>query len=269
MPHSKFDPSSLTDVTYSVDAGVAVVTLNRPAAMNAVNMSIRKGLVQCCAAAESDPDVRALLIRAEGERAFCVGADVRERKESRAQCDARLFDREVHYTLAIERVRKPVVAAIHGFCLGAGFEISLCSDIRLCSEQAVFALPEVDLGLIPGAGGTQRLSRLIGTGRTMDLVLTAKRITSQTALNFGIVSEVCVDKEHLDRAALKLAGEIAMKPPVAVAFAKEAILRGADTSLPEGLALERDLFAIASNTEDHAEAIDAFKNKRPGKFVGR
>jgi enoyl-CoA hydratase/carnithine racemase len=249
--------------------GVGIVTLLRADAMNAVNDAIRFGLVSACTEAASDPSVHAVVIRAEGDRAFCVGADIKERRAPLSQAEARTPPADRDYTSAIAAMTKPTIAAIHGFCLGAGLEIALACDIRIASPDASFGLPEVNLGLIPGAGGTQRLSRLIGVGRALDLMLTGDRLDARHALAYGLISRLAANRAELDESAIAMAKALAGKPPLAVRYLKEAVAAGIDGTLSAGLARERDLFTLLLATEDAKEAAEAFKAKRRGIFVGR
>ncbi len=256
-------------VRLEVDGAVATITIARSDAMNAVNDAVRVGLVSACAAAADDPAIRAVLIRAEGERSFCVGADIKETRRELSQAEMRAPPSDRDYTSAIAAMTKPVICAIHGFCLGAGLEIALACDIRIATREASFGLPEVNLGLIPGAGGTQRLSRLIGLGRALDMMLTGERVGAERALQLGLVTRLVDDRESLDGMALSLAHQLSTKAPLAVRYLKEAVHAGLDGSLATGLARERDLFAILRATEDSREAAEAFKAKRSAVFVGR
>jgi enoyl-CoA hydratase/carnithine racemase len=251
------------------DAQVAIITLARADALNAIDDPMRTGIVEACRQAATDPEVRAVLVRAEGERAFCVGADVKESRPPATQMVSRRLEGERDYTAAIAAIAKPVIAAIHGFCLGGGLEIALACDIRLASADATFALPEVNLGLIPGAGGTQRLPRLIGMGRALHMMLSGERIDARKALDYGLLTQVTEDRDALSEAALALARSIAAKPPLALAFVKEAAERGMNEPLNLGLFLERDLFSLLLHTEDRLEALDAFRTKRQAIFNGR
>jgi enoyl-CoA hydratase/carnithine racemase len=257
------------DIRLNHDGKVAVLTLARGSAMNAINDSIRRGIVRACAEVAGDPDVGALLLRADGERAFCVGADIKEDKAPLSQVEGRMLPPDRHYTAALAGLAKPIVAAIHGFCLGGGLEIALACDIRVAAKGASFALPEIDLALIPGAGGTQRLTRLIGAARALDMMMTAERIPADRALAYGLVTRLCDTREALDETALALAHSLAAKAPVAMTYLKEAVLAGAEESLSAGLVRERDLFTLLQATQDRAEAADAFKSKRRPVFVGR
>lgn len=262
-------PDGTEAVILQVDDGVAFITLNRADAMNAVNDAIRFGLVDACNKASLDRSISVVVVRAEGERSFCVGADVKEVRPPQSMTEARTPPADRDYTSALAAMKKPVICAVHGFCLGAGLEIALACDIRIATADATFGLPEVNLGLIPGAGGTQRLPRLIGVGRAMDIMLSADRIPAQKALDWGIVTRIATDKAALDAMAGELARSIARKGPLAVRFLKEVVAAGCDTSLANGLARERDLFTVLLGSEDRAEAAEAFKAKRPPRFVGR
>jgi enoyl-CoA hydratase/carnithine racemase len=261
-------PSS-KGVKVELRESVAVVSLARGEAMNAINDAIRTGLVDACRQVAGDPAIGAMVIQAEGERAFCVGADIKEQRVPLAGTAMRLPSADLDYTSAIAAIDKPVVVAIHGFCLGAGLEIALCGDVRIASACARFALPEVDLALIPGAGGTQRLPRLIGAGRAMDMMLTGERIDAQRALDWGLVTRLVGDRSQLAEAAFELARLLAVKAPLAVRYLKEAVRDGLDGSLAAGLRRERDLFTLLSATSDKAEAAEAFKAKRQATFQGR
>lgn len=251
------------------DGQVAILTLARGAAMNAINDTIRRGIVRACTEVAQDKDVGALLLRAEGERAFCVGADIKEERSPLSQVESRMLPPDRDYANALAGLAKPVVAAIHGFCLGGGLEIALACDIRIASADARFALPEIDLALIPGAGGTQRLTRLIGAARALDMMMSGERITAARALDYGLVTRLCDTREELEQSSLALARSLAGKAPIAMAYLKEAVLAGLDDSLSAGLIRERDLFTLLRATQDSAEAAQAFKDKRRPVFTGR
>ncbi|ALG72602.1 enoyl-CoA hydratase [Azospirillum thiophilum] len=249
--------------------GVGIVTLNRPDALNAIDMAVRRGLTRACRDLEADPDIRTVLIRAAGARGFCVGADIKEFRQVESAVAARRVAPDIAYIDAVAALTKPAIAAVHGFCLGGGFEIALACDIRVASPDAVFGLPEVNLGLIPGAGGTQRLPRLIGSGRALDLMLTGERFGAEEALRLGVVSRLAPSREALDEQALALADAIAAKSPTAAAYVKEAVKNGADLDLAAGIALEKTLFTLLLTTEDRMEAAAAFREKRRPVFTGR
>ena len=249
------------------DGHVAIISLNRPDALNAINDEIRTGLVQACAAVEGDADIRVVIIRGEGARSFCVGADIKEDKLATTSASAASSQRD--YTTAIWNLTKPVIAAIHGFCLGAGLEIALACDIRIACSDATFQFPEINLGLIPGVGGTQRLARLVGLGPALDMMLSAEKVSAQTAYARGIVTRLADDKAALDKAAMELARSIAVKSPTAAAALKRVVRKGLELELPEGLALERAHFTQLLASDDHREAADAFRSKRAPVFKGK
>jgi enoyl-CoA hydratase/carnithine racemase len=256
-------------VTFERKGAVAIVTLNRPEAINALNDAVRTGLASSFREAEADPEVRVVLLRAAGQRGFCVGADIKEFRAPPSLIAARRIDKARAYIDAIASTTKPTIAAVQGFCLGGGFEIALSCDLRIAARDAVFGLPEVNLGLIPGSGGTQRLPRLIGTGRALDLMLTGRRIAADEAFQLGVVTRLAESQETLFDEALAIAEGIAGKSPSAVAYIKEAVLSGADLALKDGIVLERNLFTLLMSTEDRLEAAAAFREKRPAVFTGR
>jgi enoyl-CoA hydratase/carnithine racemase len=255
-------------VLLSLDGAVATVTLNRPEAMNAINQAMRQELPARLLEAEQNPDIRVILLQGAGARAFCAGADVKEfapvESPSRYR-EARAAD---DWASIFLRLRKPVVAAIHGFCLGGGLEMALACDLRIAADDAQFALPELVHGVIPGAGGTQRLPRLIGPGRALDMMLTGERIDAAEAHRIGLITRL-VPRAALPDQALALARRIAAQAPLAAAAAKELVHRGMDGNLRAGLRLELDLLALLLGTEDRLEALAAFRDKRSAAFRRR
>jgi enoyl-CoA hydratase/carnithine racemase len=244
---------------------VATVTLNRPGAMNAINQAMRQELPARLLEAERDPEVHVILLRGAGERAFCTGADIREFAPVAAPTQYREQRLDADWVAVFPRLRKPVVAAIHGFCLGGGLEMALACDIRIAADDASFALPELVYGIVPGAGGTQRLPRLIGPGRALDMILTGERIDAAEALRIGLVTRV-VARDALPAAAAALAQRIAERSPLAAGAAKELVHRGLEGALASGLRLELDLLTLLLGTADRTEAIAAFREKRPAAF---
>lgn len=242
---------------------VAVLTIEHPPA-NAVDVAIVEGLRAELRALAGSPDVGALVLTGHGERFFSAGADVTEFAHAGA---ARILSGQV-LTTEIEAFPKVTVAAINGVALGGGLEIAMACDIRLAAEHARLGQPEIDLGIIPGWGGTQRLPRLIGRGRATYLLLTGEPIDAATALQWGLVSRV-VDRAALLDAAVELAERCAAKPPRAVAAIKQALARGVDHSLEGGLDVERAAFAGVFDSEDAREGIAAFLEKRSPTFRGR
>lgn len=256
------------DELYSEHAdGVATITLNRPQAINAINARIRELLPAAVVAAEEDRDVRVILIRGAGERGFCSGADIGEFEAPGSGVEARAIRHAATWIDVLADARKPTLAALHGYCLGGGLEIAAACDIRIAAENATFGLPEVSLGIVPGAGGTQRLPRIVGLGHALRLIMTGERIDAAAALRIGLVSDV-VPGEQLDTRAADLAHRLARYAPQAVAYAKEAVRRGSELPLAEGLRLERDLSAVLMGTADRIEAAAAFRERREPVFRG-
>ena len=256
------------DVLYAVRDPIAWITLNRPEAMNAISDSVRTALPELIARAEADDSVRVMVISGAGERAFCAGADVKGFNAVESLVQFRQTRAHAHWIGAFDRARKPIIAAIHGYCLGGGLEIAMACDIRIAAEGAKFALPEVSRGTIPGAGGTQRIARLIGLGRALDMVLSADQMSAEDALRVGLISRL-VPRAELMTAAETLAKRVASHAPLAVLLAKEAVRGSLDTDLPAGLRVEADLAALITSTEDRIEAGKAFREKRKPVFKGR
>ena len=217
--------------------GIARLTLNRPAVLNAMNMAVRDELWSMLLAVRDDPDVRVVLFRGAGDRAFSAGADVGEFGSAPSYADARRARQDRDVWGLMLSIMKPMVAAVHGYAYGAGCEMSLLCDIRIAADDARFALPEVTLGYIPSAGGTQTLPRSVAPGIAREMVLSGEPIDAERALAIGLVSRV-VPVEQLDDAAMSIAGALASLPPDAVRAAKEAMVRGADLPLEQALRLE-------------------------------
>ena len=249
-------------------AGIGWIVLNRPGQINAINDDIRRDVPRALAELDADPEIRVIVIRGEGARGFCAGADIKERRGVETSLQVRERMEKARWIEALDRVRKPVIAAIHGFCMGGGLELALACDIRFASPNAVLALPETGLGLIPGGGGTQRLARAVGPGRAMDLLLTNERLTATQALAIGLLSRVSASSESLIAEVVELASRVACKPPVATAFAKRAARAAMELDLKSGLDLELDLFALLATMQDVKEAAQAFSEKRSPQFTG-
>jgi enoyl-CoA hydratase/carnithine racemase len=247
---------------------IAWITLNRPDAMNALNTAVREALPRAIRTAEADPEVRVLVLRGAGERAFCAGADIKEFVA--VDSPPQLRQSRVHesWIRAFDEARKPVIASIHGVCLGGGLEISLACDIRIAADDALIGLPETGLGIMTGVGGSQRLPRVVGLGAALDMMLTGERISAARAREIGLVTRV-VPRAELHAATTALAAHLAARPPMAMAFAKEAVRSAMDLPLREGMRLEVDLLTLLLNTEDRLEAASAFREKRPPNFSGR
>ncbi len=246
---------------------IAILTINRPDKRNALNTQVRGALSAALTAADRDATVRAIIITGAGDKAFIAGADISE-FEGRTAIDQRRVMTSSSVFEAVAAVSKPVIAAVNGFCLGGGMELALACDIRLASSGARFGQPEVNLGIIPGGGGTQRLPRVVGMGAALRMILSAEMIDAVEALRIGLVEEVLAP-DQLMLKAIALAETIASKSPVAVAAAKEATRAALSMSMSEGLRLESSLFALCFSSEDKAEGVRAFLEKRPAAFSGR
>ena len=222
--------------------GVAVVSLDRPEVRNAFNVRMRDELFEVLAAVRDDPEVRGMLVRGSGERAFCGGADLTEFGTAPSQAVARAVRWERDVWGRWLGMPKPTVAAVHGYCLGSGVEIACLCDLRIASDDAVFGMPEVGLGLIPAAGGTQLLTRLLGPGRALELLLSGRRFSAADALEYGLVGSV-VPKTDLEAATLDALRTVLGSPDAAVAACKRAVSEGLDLPLAQGIELERRLAA--------------------------
>ena len=256
------------NLLYEKRDAIAFITINRPKLLNALNRKTMEELDECVRDVAADNAVRAAILTGAGEKAFVAGADINELAKL-SPVDGRdygLFGQSV--LNRIENSPKPFIAAINGFALGGGCELALACTLRIASEKARLGQPEVKLGLIPGYGGTQRLARLVGKGRALQLVLSGEPITAEEALRIGLVNEVVPPGDLLAEAE-SLAKKIAANAPLAVRFCLEAVNHGLDMPLPEGLYLEATLFSLCCTTEDMKEGTKAFLEKRPAKFVGR
>jgi enoyl-CoA hydratase/carnithine racemase len=257
-------PDEQTVVTEKGAEGVAIVRITRPEALNALNLATRKVLADIFTALQDDPKVRCIVLTGD-EKAFAAGADLKEMVDAAA---VEIMKRRTErYWQAIARTPQPVIAAIQGYALGGGLELAMNCDIIVVGESAQLGQPEVRVGIMPGAGGTQRLTRAIGKYQAMHLCLTGRSISGREAYEIGLASVVVPDGEVLDT-ALKMAEGIAKLPPLAVASIKEAILHGENASLEAGLALERKAFQLLFATDDRREGMTAFIDKRKPDFKG-
>jgi enoyl-CoA hydratase len=247
---------------------VATVTLNRPGVLNAQNTPMRRELMDAFAALRQDEDVRAIIVTGAGERAFSAGADIREFLEPPVPTAFREQRKRVDYRAEMDRCSQPIIAAIRGFALGGGLELALACDIRIAAEDAQLGLTEINLAIIPGGGGTQRLPRLVGRGKALEMILTGARVPAAEALRIGLVERV-VPVAELMPAARALAGAIAEKAPIALRYAKEAVVSGLELPLADGLRLENDLATLLRTTEDRVEGARAFVEKRRPTWQGR
>jgi enoyl-CoA hydratase len=246
----------------------AVLTLNRPEARNAFDEELLHALQDALAEAADDARVRAIVITGAGDRAFSAGADIRQ-MQAMSVDEARRWSQLGHDVFQVlEDVPLPTIAAINGVAVGGGCEVALACDLRYAVENAQLGQPEIKLGMIPGWGGTQRLPRLVGQSRALDLVLTGRLIDAQDAHRLGLVDQVVPAGEAL-AAALQFAAQFASLPPLAVRFAKHAIHVGRDLDLREAKGIEIEMFARAFDTEDRVEGLKAFLEKRAPQFSGR
>lgn len=255
-------------VKLEVEGAVAWVTLNRPDTLNAINNEVRDLLPQCIRRADADETVRVIVVRGAGERAFCAGADIKEFAPVESLSESRQARIQHSWIRPFDQARKPVIASIHGYCLGGGLEIALACDIRMAARNAVFAFPETGIGVMTGVGGSQRLPRVVGLGLALDMLLSGTRLDAERAHTVGLVSRL-VDPSDLTTASRELAETVASKAPLASAYSKEAVKAGADLDLASGLRLEADLLTLLMNSEDRIEGANAFKEKRKPQFRGR
>jgi enoyl-CoA hydratase len=246
---------------------VALLTINRPEKLNALNIKTRQEGAQALEELQADESVRAVVITGAGEKSFVAGADIAEFEGRTALTQRDVMTGRSLFT-AFDAFTKPVIAMINGFCLGGGCELAMACDLRVASDKARFAQPEINLGIIPGGGGTQRLTHLVGESKAMEMILTGDMIDAQTALQIGLVNRV-VAHEELEAETMKLAEKIAEKSPVALRMAKEAVKTAARSTLDEGLRREIDLFALCFSSEDKDEGVRAFLEKRKADFKGK
>jgi len=248
--------------------GIAFVTVNRPDKLNALNDATIGELQHCFEALAADAAVRAAILTGAGEKAFVAGADISELAKQTPLQARPLALRGQKLMNTVENCPKPVVAAVNGFAFGGGFELALACHLRTASASAVMGLPEVTLGIIPGYGGTQRLPRLVGKGRALELILTAARVDAPTAERIGLVNKV-FPPEQLQAETEKLVRKILSFGPVAVKFALDAVNHGSEMPLADGLNYEATFFGLLAATDDLKEGMAAFLEKRPAKFKGQ
>jgi enoyl-CoA hydratase len=246
---------------------VAILTINRPDKLNALNKQVHAEGVAALDELRRDDTVRVLVITGAGPKSFIAGADISEFEGQTPSSQRDLFNERTLFN-SLDNFPKPVIAMINGFCLGGGNELAMACDIRICSDTARFSQPEINLGIMCGGGGTQRLTRLIGEGRSMEMVLTGDMIDAATAERFGLVNHV-YSTDELEAKTMELAEKIAEKAPIALQLSKEAVKFASRSNLDEGLRREVDLFAICFSTEDKQEGVSAFLEKRIPEFKGR
>ncbi len=263
--------TSLTTLHCQLDGPIATLTLNRPEVLHALNKTMFDDLELAFTTLAADPAIRAVILTGSGERAFAAGADIRALAETDAATGLAASQRGHHVfgliQSALEAAGKPVIAAINGVALGGGCELALACTLRIASEKARLGFPEVKLGLIPGYGGTQRLTRLIGHSAALRLMLSAEFVDAREALRLGLVDEVTFADDLLPRARL-LADTIASMAPLAIAGVLESVARGANQPLPQALAVEAEIFGRLCATADKKEGLTAFLAKRPAVWQG-
>ena len=246
---------------------VAVITINRPDKLNALNIKTREEGAALLDELRNDESVGVVVFTGAGEKAFIAGADIGEFAGRTSMMQRDVMTSRGLFT-AVDSFPKPVIAMINGFCLGGGCELALACDIRIASENASFGQPEIKLGIIPGGGGTQRLTRLVGEGKAMEMILTGDFIDAKTALSIGLVNHV-VPLDQLQTKTMEIANRIADKSPIALQLAKESVKIASRSNLDEGLRREVDLFALCFSTEDKDEGVSAFLEKRKPAFKGK
>ncbi len=258
----------IENTLYEKSRGIATIKINRPKALNALNKQALQEISSRLDDAEEDETVKVIVITGAGDRAFCVGLDLKAVKDISAVDGMNLSLLGQKLTKKIEELRKPVIAAINGYTLGGGLELAMSCDLRIASESAKLGQPELNVGLIPGWGGTQRLPRLVGRGIAKELIFTGKMIDAKTAQELGLLNKV-VPPEKLKSAAKELARELMTKPPVGLQLAKQLINSSIETDLTKGLVQEAQAFGVLASTEDFDEGVAAFIEKRKPKFKGR
>ena len=248
--------------------GIGILYINRPEAMKALNTGVLEEIIQAADEISRDDEIQVLIITGAGDKSFVAGADIKEMHGLTA-VEGRKFGYIGQAAFrAIEKLEKPVIAAVNGFALGGGCELAMAADIRLASDKAKFGQPEVGLGITPGFGGTQRLPRLVGEGRAMELILTANTINVEEAYRIGLVNHIYPAENLLDEAR-KMARKIMSNAPLAVKYSKSAINKGLQTDIDTGMAIEADLFGICFSTEDQKAGMGAFLNKEKASFKAR
>ena len=257
-----------TIVLETVEAGIYCLTINRPAQFNALNTQVLEEIHAAAQYLEQQTDARVLLITGSGQKAFAAGADIKE-MQAKTAIEGQAFGRKgMQAFRQLERLAIPVIAVVHGFALGGGCELAMSCDWILASDKAQFGQPEVALGVTPGFGGTQRLSRRIGTAKALELLLSGRRINAETALNWGLVNHV-YPAEQLMEEALKIARDIAAQAPLAVQMCKQLVVRGQDLELETACLLEEQAFGLSFSTSDQKEGMAAFVEKRKAVFQGK
>jgi enoyl-CoA hydratase/carnithine racemase len=259
---------TLENVLYEKKGAIAYVTINRPKELNALNLKTWENLRAAFEDARNDTAIRGVILTGAGDKAFIAGADISELATITAVEAERSSSYGQEVLNLIENLGKPVIAAVNGFSLGGGCETAMACTIRVAAEHAQFGQPEVTLGIIPGGGGTQRLPRLVGKGRALQIILSGERINAQEAYRIGLVNEVVSVAANLIPRAEAILNQIFKNAPIAVKYSLEAVNKGLETSIADGLSLEASLFGICATTEDKKEGTQAFLQKRHANFKG-
>ncbi len=253
------------EILHEVDAHVGIIKLNRPEVLNALSLELMRQLVERLESYDDDPNIHVILLSGS-EKVWAAGADIKD------MADASVFEMYNRKQFArwerIKKISKPIVAAVSGYALGGGCELAMHCDVIIASQTAKFGQPEINIGVMPGAGGTQRLTRAVGKATAMDVVLNGRFLSAEEALRAGLISRV-VPKENFFSEALRIAHQMAGKPPLALRLAKEAVLKAHEMSLSDGLEYERKLFYMLFASEDQKEGMKAFLTKRKPEFKGR
>jgi enoyl-CoA hydratase len=255
-------------IIYEKGEGIATITLNRPEALNAFSREVVEEILQTLEDVRNDENVRVVVLTGAGEKAFSAGADIKSMIGMTVLKARELSLMGEKLCLALENLEKPVIAALNGYALGGGLEVAMSCDLRIASENARMGQTEINIGLIPGWGGTQRLTRLIGRTKAKELVFTGRMIDAKTAEQLGIIN-MTVPQDKFKETVRQFALELASKAPVAVSVAKALINKGADISLDSALALEREGFGVVASTDDLKEGVSAFTEKRKPIFKGK
>jgi len=257
------------EILVARDGAIVTLTFNRPAARNALTWRMYEGLTRVCEEVDADDTVRVLVLRGAGGQAFVAGTDISQFQAFAGAPDGVAYERDGDRRMGrLEAVRKPVIAAIQGFAVGAGLRIAAACDLRIAAEGARFGLLQARAGFMPCDGGTQRLSRIVGKAKALEMILTGETIDSREALRIGLVNRV-VPEEEVVKTVMDMAGEMVSRAPVAMRFAKEAVLNGMDMTLEQGLRLEADLYFLLHTTRDRTDGITAFREKKKPRFEGK
>ena len=257
----------MENVLIEKNGEIGIVTVNRPQQMNSMNSLTRSELAEAFKLLENDKNIAVILLTASKGKAFIAGADIKEFLNQTIETEKKLEEDWI-VTNIISNLKKPVIAVIDGFCLGGGLELAMSCDLRIASDRSKLGQPEINIGIIPGAGGTQRLTRLIGEGRAMEMILTGRMITAEEAFRYGIINFV-YDSDDLMDGAMKIANTIGEKSKYAVERAKKSVKAVSEMKLEDGLKLEREMFIECLNSEDGEEGITAFIEKRKPNFKGK